>query len=73
METWVAILIGAAGTWLIAVIALSQRLTSYFLRPTLGVELDGFSGTIATHGNGRKARYYLTRLIHDGVDLGWRR
>jgi hypothetical protein len=62
METSVAILIGAAGTWLIAVIALWQRFTSYFLRPTLRVEVDGFSGTIARHGNGREARYYLMRV-----------
>jgi hypothetical protein len=62
MEPWVAILIGAAGTWVIALIALGQRFTSYWLRPTLYVEVAGFSGTMATHGNGRKARYFLMRV-----------
>jgi hypothetical protein len=49
METWKAILIGAAGTWVIAVIALAQRFGALFLRPTLRVEMEGFSGTIARH------------------------
>jgi hypothetical protein len=62
METWKAILIGAAGTWVIAVIALAQRFGALFLRPTLRVEMEGFSGTIARHGNGLSARYYLMRV-----------
>ncbi|HEX3524829.1 MAG TPA: hypothetical protein VHT52_22420, partial [Stellaceae bacterium] len=62
METWKAILIGAAGTWVIAVIALAQRFGALFLRPTLQVEMDGFSRTISRHGNGLNARYYIMRV-----------
>lgn len=62
MSNSTAILIGAAGTWLIAVLALTQRLGPYFFRPKLTVEADGFSGTLATHNNGLKARYFLMRV-----------
>jgi hypothetical protein len=62
METWKAILIGAVGTWVIALIAVGQRFTSLWLRPKLRVESNGFSGTIAIHTDGRKARYYLMRV-----------
>jgi hypothetical protein len=62
METWKAILIGAVGTWVIAVIAVAQRSTSGWLRPKLCVERNGFSGTIVTHPDGKRARYYLMRV-----------
>jgi hypothetical protein len=62
MEPWQAILIGATGTWLIAMIALGDRFISYFLKPTLHVQKGAFSGTLATHQNRQKARYYLIRV-----------
>jgi hypothetical protein len=55
-----AILIGAVGTWVIAVAALWDRLSTFFLK--LYIERYGFSGTTATHQNEQKARYYFVRV-----------
>jgi hypothetical protein len=60
METWIAILIGAVGTWVIAIIAIWDKfLSSRFLRPTLHIGTGEFSGTPARHRTGQSARYYL--------------
>jgi hypothetical protein len=59
MEVWVAILIGAGGTWLIAIIAIWDKFISAWLfRPGLVVGQGEFSGTAGTHEDGRAARYY---------------
>jgi|SRR6266404_5316806 len=62
MEPWIAILIGAVGTWIIAIIAVGDRLIAYLFRPELRVEKGEFSGTVATHAGDQKARYYLVRV-----------
>ena len=62
MDPWVAILIGAVGTWLIAIVAVGDRLKGFFLKPKLRIERNGFSGTKATHQNGLSARYYFVRV-----------
>jgi hypothetical protein len=54
MDPGGAILIGATGTWIIAVIALGDRLR----RPRLRIKKDGFSGTKASHGT-QSVRYYF--------------
>jgi hypothetical protein len=60
MEPWQAILIGAAGTWLIAVIAIWDKfLSSWLFRPSLRLGAGEFSGTLARHQNSQSARYYL--------------
>lgn len=62
METWQAILIGAVGTWVIAIIAVGDRALNYFFKPKLRVVDKGeFSGTLAKHGD-QKVRYYLIRV-----------
>jgi len=67
MPTWIAILIGAAGTWVIALIAIGGPIFRFIFRPRLTVQPNGFSGTTATHNNGLKARYYFVR-----VENNWR-
>lgn len=62
MEPWKAILIGAIGTWIIAIIAVGDRFISYLLKPKLHVDKGTFSGMLPTHTNGKKARYYLIRV-----------
>ena len=62
MEPWQAIIIGAVGTWIIAIVAVGDRLFNILLRPRLRVEPDGFSDAVAEHDNGHKARYYLIRV-----------
>ena len=59
MEPWKAILFGAVGTWIIAIIAVGDRLIGFILSPKLRIQLNGFSGTTANHGNDHKARYYF--------------
>jgi hypothetical protein len=68
MPTWIAILIGAAGTWIIALIAVGGPILRLILAPRLQIERNGFSGTTATHNNGQKARYYFV-----WVKNRWRR
>jgi hypothetical protein len=56
METWVAILIGACGTWIIAIIAIGDRL----IGPRLHVLKGEFSGSMAQHPDAaHSARYYV--------------
>jgi hypothetical protein len=55
MEPWVAILIGAVGTWIIAIFAVADRFKGLFLQPQ-------FSGTTAAHSNGQRARYYFVNV-----------
>lgn len=62
MDPWVAILIGAAGTWTIALIAIGAPIFRLAVKPRLRVERNGFSATTATHTNGRQARYYFVRI-----------
>jgi hypothetical protein len=63
MEPWIAILIGAVGTWIIAIIAIGDRFINHIFKPKLRVVGKGeFSGTLAKHGNGQKARYYLIKV-----------
>ena len=54
MESWVAILIGACGTWIIAIIAIGDRL----IGPRLRVRKGEFSGSMAQHPP-HSARYYV--------------
>jgi hypothetical protein len=63
MKTWQAILIGAAGTWLVAILAIwGERLRAWLFRPTLRVGKGEFSGTVGKHQDGKSARYYLVRV-----------
>ena len=62
METWVAIIIGAVGTWFIAIFAIADRVKSWWIKPELRVDKGSFSSTVAIHGNGKRARYYLVRV-----------
>jgi hypothetical protein len=60
METWKAILFGAVGTWLVAIFAIwGERLRSWLFKPGLTVGKGEFSGDLATHEGGQRARYYL--------------
>lgn len=61
MDAWVAILIGAVGTWIIAIVAVGDRLRTFFLKPKLRIQPNGF-GDLADHGDGKKARYYFVRV-----------
>ena len=56
IEAWQAILIGAAGTWIIALIAVGDRL----IKPKLRVRKQGFSPNISHHDN-VAVRYYLVQ------------
>lgn len=58
MDPWKAILIGAVGTWIIAIVAVGDRLKEFFLRPKLHIQRYGF-GDIADHPKEQKARYYF--------------
>jgi hypothetical protein len=59
METWVAILIGAAGTWLVAIFAIwGEKIRSWLFKPTLEIGEGEFSGTTGRHAGDRTARYY---------------
>jgi len=62
MAVWQAVLIGAVGTWIIAIVAIGDRLRGLFLRPRLRILPDGFSGTIVNHNNGQRARYYFVKV-----------
>ena len=63
METWKAILIGALGTWLVAIFAIwGEWLRSRLFKPELRVSKGEFSGNVATHLNGKRARYYLVSV-----------
>src|SRR6476620_9998004 len=54
---------GVLRTWLIACLALfGDRIKTRFV--SLQVRLDGFSGTLAKHQNGQRARYYFARVIN---------
>jgi hypothetical protein len=54
---------GVLGTWAIAALAIwGDTLRSRFFKPVLHIEKDGFSGTVGTHQNGHKARYYNIRV-----------
>jgi hypothetical protein len=55
VDTWIAILIGAVGTWIIALVAVGDRL----IGPRLRVGKGDFSGTMGQHAAGCWARYYL--------------
>jgi hypothetical protein len=55
--------IGVLGTWAIAALAIwGEQIRSRWVRPELRIEREGFSGTVATHENGKKARYYFIRV-----------
>jgi hypothetical protein len=54
VDTWIAILIGAVGTWIIAIVAVGDRL----IGPRLRVGKGDFSRTMAQHA-ADWARYYL--------------
>jgi hypothetical protein len=59
MQPSTAILIGAAGTWAVAFMALfGDRVRSWLFKPKLSVVPEGLSGLVK-HGEGHMARYYL--------------
>ena len=63
METWVAILIGAVGTWFIAFFAIADRLKSWWIKPQLRVEPGGVSSSVVKHGI-VNVRYYFVRVTN---------
>ena len=61
---------GVLGTWAVAVLAIwGDSLRSRLFKPVLHVETDGFSGAVATHQNGHKARYYNIRVKNPKREL----
>ena len=73
METWKAILIGALGTWLVAIFAIwGEWLRSRLFKPELRVSKGEFSGNVATHLNGKRARYYLVSVQNGLAPVSWR-
>jgi hypothetical protein len=64
MEPWIAILIGAVGTWIVALMAVGDRFINWLLKPTLIVERGHFSGTVGMHPGDLHARYYLVQVTN---------
>ena len=59
MQPWQAILIGAAGTWVVAILAIwGEKIRLWLFKPTLDIGQGEFSGTMARHAGDRSARYY---------------
>jgi hypothetical protein len=65
MEPWKAILIGAAGTWVVAVMAVFGDGVKSWYRPKLNVGKGEFSNSLAMHGNGQSARYYIVPVANE--------
>ncbi len=65
MEPWKAILIGAAGTWVVAVMAVFGDWVKSWFKPRLNVGKGEFSNSPAIHANGQSTRYYLVRVSND--------
>jgi hypothetical protein len=60
VETWKAILFGAVGTWVVAVLAIwGERIRSYLFKPGIQIGKGEFSGSPAIHEGGHAARYYF--------------
>jgi hypothetical protein len=58
METWTAILIGAAGTWIVAIMAIwGEWVRSRLFKPKLEIVPKGL-GLVVTQNDGHKARYF---------------
>src|SRR4051794_27803630 len=62
MEPWKAIIIGAAGTWMVAVMAVFGDWVKTWYKTALNVGVGEFSNSLAMHNNGQSARYYLVRV-----------